>query len=66
MTDNFNYGSVDWQEVNAEAPAARLIGSLIEAQGIPCEYVETAPNGDCVIARPSLWPRRQRADTIRS
>src|SRR6266567_2156881 len=34
-----------------EAPAARYLGSLIEAEGIDCEYVETAPNRECVIAR---------------
>ncbi len=34
-----------------EAPAARFLGSLIEAEGIPCDYVETAPNRACVIAK---------------
>jgi len=34
-----------------EAPAARFLGSLIEAAGVPCEYIETAPNRECVIAR---------------
>ena len=26
-----------------EAPAARFLGGLIEAAGVPCEYIETAP-----------------------
>jgi acetylornithine deacetylase/succinyl-diaminopimelate desuccinylase-like protein len=34
-----------------EAPAARFLGSLIEAEGISCEYIETAPNRECVVAR---------------
>jgi acetylornithine deacetylase/succinyl-diaminopimelate desuccinylase-like protein len=34
-----------------EAPAARYLGSLIEAEGIACEYIETAPNRECVVAR---------------
>ena len=34
-----------------EAPAARFLGSLIEAEGIACEYIETAPNRECVVAR---------------
>src|SRR5262245_26333603 len=34
-----------------EAPAARFLGALIEAEGIPCEYIETAPNREVVVAR---------------
>ncbi|HTE86879.1 MAG TPA: M20/M25/M40 family metallo-hydrolase [Dehalococcoidia bacterium] len=34
-----------------EAPAARYLGSLIEAEGIACEYIETAPHRECVVAR---------------
>ena len=34
-----------------EAQAARFLGSLIEAEGIACEYIETAPNRECVVAR---------------
>ena len=34
-----------------EAPAARFLGALIEAAGIPCEYIETAPNREVVVAR---------------
>src|SRR5690348_10995610 len=34
-----------------EAPAARFLGSLIEAEGIACEYIETAPNRECLVAR---------------
>ncbi len=34
-----------------EAPAARFIGSLIEAAGVECEYIETAPNREVVAAR---------------
>ena len=34
-----------------EAPAARFLGSLIEAEGVPCEYIETAPNREIVYAR---------------
>lgn len=34
-----------------EAPAARYLGALIEAEGISCEYIETAPNRECVVAR---------------
>src|ERR671918_558462 len=34
-----------------EAPAARYLGSLIEAEGIPVEYIETAPNREIVYAR---------------
>lgn len=33
-----------------EKPAARFLGSLIEAAGIPCEYLETAPNREIVVA----------------
>jgi acetylornithine deacetylase/succinyl-diaminopimelate desuccinylase-like protein len=34
-----------------EAPAARFLGGVIEAEGIDCEYIETAPNRECVVAR---------------
>lgn len=34
-----------------EAPAARFLGAQIEAAGILCEYIETAPNRECVVAR---------------
>ena len=34
-----------------EKPAARFLGALIEAEGIPVEYVETAPNREVVVAR---------------
>lgn len=34
-----------------EKPAARWLGSIIEAEGIPCEYVETAPEREVLVAR---------------
>ena len=34
-----------------EKPAARFLGELIEAEGIPCEYIETAPNREVLVAR---------------
>jgi len=34
-----------------EKPAARFLGALIEAEGIPVEYIETAPNREVVVAR---------------
>jgi acetylornithine deacetylase/succinyl-diaminopimelate desuccinylase-like protein len=34
-----------------EAPAARFLGRLIEAEDIPCEYIETAPNREVLVAR---------------
>src|SRR5215207_2871150 len=34
-----------------EAPAARFLGSLIEREGIPVQYLETAPNREIVYAR---------------
>jgi acetylornithine deacetylase/succinyl-diaminopimelate desuccinylase-like protein len=34
-----------------EAPAARFLGALLEAEGIACEYLETAPEREIVIAR---------------
>jgi acetylornithine deacetylase/succinyl-diaminopimelate desuccinylase-like protein len=34
-----------------EAPAARFLGSVLEAEGIACEYIETAPNREAVVAR---------------
>jgi acetylornithine deacetylase/succinyl-diaminopimelate desuccinylase-like protein len=33
-----------------EKPAARYLGSLIEAAGLECEYIETAPNREVVVA----------------
>ena len=33
-----------------EKPAARFLGSLIEAEGIACEYIETAPNREVLMA----------------
>ena len=33
-----------------EKPAARFLGALIEAEGIACEYIETAPNREVVVA----------------
>lgn len=34
-----------------EAPAARFLGGLLEAEGIACEYIETAPGRVAVVAR---------------
>lgn len=34
-----------------EAPAARFLGSLIEAEGIPVEYIEIQPEREAVVAR---------------
>ncbi|MCK9487302.1 MAG: M20/M25/M40 family metallo-hydrolase [Dehalococcoidia bacterium] len=34
-----------------EAPAARYLGGVLEAEGIACEYVETAPGREAVAAR---------------
>ena len=34
-----------------EAPAARFLGELIEAEGVDCEYVETAPDRELLYAR---------------
>lgn len=34
-----------------EERAARFLGGLIEREGIPVEYIQTAPNRACVIAR---------------
>ena len=33
-----------------EKPAARFLGKLIEAEGIDCEYIETAPNREVLVA----------------
>lgn len=33
-----------------ERPAARFLGSLIEREGVTCEYIETAPNREVVVA----------------
>ena len=34
-----------------EKPAARYLGSLLEADGIECEYIETAPNREVLVGR---------------
>ncbi len=34
-----------------EAPAARFLGSLLEAEGIECEYIEIQPDREAVVAR---------------
>ena len=34
-----------------EAPAARFLGAILEAEGIDCDYVETHPNREFVMAR---------------
>ena len=34
-----------------EAPAARFLGELLEAEGIACEYIETAPGREALVAR---------------
>jgi len=34
-----------------EKPAARYLGSLLEAEGIECEYIETAPNREVLVGR---------------
>jgi acetylornithine deacetylase/succinyl-diaminopimelate desuccinylase-like protein len=34
-----------------EKPAARWLGSIIEREGIACEYIETAPNREALVAR---------------
>ena len=34
-----------------EKPAARFLGALCEAEGIPVEYLETAPNREIMVAR---------------
>ncbi len=34
-----------------EAPAARFLGATLEAEGIACEYVETAPGRELVVGR---------------
>lgn len=34
-----------------EKPAARFLGSIIEAEGIETEYIETAPNREVLVAR---------------
>lgn len=34
-----------------EAVAARFLGEIIEREGIPCEYIETAPGREVVVAR---------------
>ncbi|MFN0146845.1 MAG: M20/M25/M40 family metallo-hydrolase [Dehalococcoidia bacterium] len=33
-----------------EKPAARFLGSLLEREGIACEYIETAPNREVLVA----------------
>jgi acetylornithine deacetylase/succinyl-diaminopimelate desuccinylase-like protein len=34
-----------------EAPAARFLGALIEEAGVACEYIETAPKREALVAR---------------
>lgn len=34
-----------------EKPAARFLGAICEAEGIPVEYIETAPNREVLVAR---------------
>jgi len=34
-----------------EAPAARFLGAALEADGIPCEYIETVPGREILVAR---------------
>ncbi len=34
-----------------EAPAARFLGRLLAAEGIECEFIETAPGREAVVAR---------------
>ena len=34
-----------------EKPAARYLGSLLEAEGIECEYIETAPEREVLVGR---------------
>ena len=34
-----------------EAPAAHFLGRLLEAEGIECEFIETAPGREAVVAR---------------
>ena len=34
-----------------EAPAARFLGGFLEREGIACEYIETAPNREALVAR---------------
>lgn len=34
-----------------EKPAARFLGALLEDEGIECEYIETAPNREVLVAR---------------
>ena len=34
-----------------EAPAARFLGSLLEAEGVSCEYIEIAPGREALVAR---------------
>jgi acetylornithine deacetylase/succinyl-diaminopimelate desuccinylase-like protein len=34
-----------------EKPAARFLGNLIEREGIACEYIETAPEREVLVAR---------------
>jgi acetylornithine deacetylase/succinyl-diaminopimelate desuccinylase-like protein len=34
-----------------EAPAARFLGALIEAEGVPTEYIETQPGREVLVAR---------------
>jgi acetylornithine deacetylase/succinyl-diaminopimelate desuccinylase-like protein len=34
-----------------EAPAARFLGALLEAEGVRCDYLETAPGREILVAR---------------
>jgi len=34
-----------------EKPAARWLGSILDNEGIACEYIETAPNREALVAR---------------
>jgi acetylornithine deacetylase/succinyl-diaminopimelate desuccinylase-like protein len=34
-----------------ERPAARFLGGLLEAEGVACEYIETAPEREALVAR---------------
>ena len=34
-----------------EEPAARFLGEILQTEGIPCEYVETAPGRELVVGR---------------
>ena len=44
-----------------EAAAARFLGALIEAEGIECAYLETAPGREIVLLAAAGRRRRQAA-----